>query len=716
MVKIDWIKEKARSDSQLPTPTLAARMRWYKDKVLTAEATPTQQENNDSIKKTRHPHEEGLISQQTESEFHSAVTNLRARMNSIVDNTPQLKNFTPAYGDHRIEPINSDVNKNFAKSQERSALFNGFYDSKEIEMQDMSKKDYCEVNIDEAIDFRLQREQVDSDSPEDPNSTKKKKKKKKRKSNAGQEGAGSNGEIIDDGEKGTMEQHEGERKGLTRAQRRKKLKQIKMEEKEKEQVSERGKLESGEVKAPPPPEEQRPRKRTIKAMREEKERMKDQHRLFAQVATGANGEGLPIILFNQGGKYSDGPSHIIPVTYHAGAANSEATQSVLVPQRPAALPQLPAAEQVKARTESDENAEKNIDQEFPEWVLEDEREKRRKKKTGKGKENKAAGIIDRGDGSNSEQSDQNTQKQTKAQREDEDEEEESKPTQLAEVALEQEMEETNWDIDDGDWDTVSTGNKKDKTRKTADRQFDEQTATTARATGSSENFQAQNKSQTVELGVNNEELWPGLSAANANFHSNSKSQRSVSYAQRLKRSRSFEEESKVVSKPIPDIEPDQSSFPRISQDVPEFPDSEPTSLPEIIPVPSPPPKQKEETIFDEILGAKRNGLNFLVGSCEDLSNDECPVLPIHTDDPVKFIFVDETAEVEEEDATKDETSVIAITGELIAKLISKQLPTKIIHTDVSIPDYSTLIKFHEKCLKSVYEKEKTSAKTIRYVS
>ena len=101
----------------------------------------------------------------------------------------------------------------------------------------MSKKDYCEINIDEAIDFRLQRDQADSDSQEDPNSTKKKKKKKKRKSTAGQEGALSNGEIIDDGEKGTIEQHEGERKGLSRAQRRKKLKQIKMEEKEKEQVS-----------------------------------------------------------------------------------------------------------------------------------------------------------------------------------------------------------------------------------------------------------------------------------------------------------------------------------------------------------------------------------------------------------------------------------------------------------------------------------------------
>ena len=113
-------------------------------------------------------------------------------------------------------------------------------------------------------------------------------------------------------------------------------------------------------------------------------------------------------------------------------------------------------------------------------------------------------------------------------------------------------------------------------------------------------------------------------------------------------------------------------------------------------MPSPPPKQKEESIFDEILGEKLNGLNFLVGSCEDLSNDESPVLPIQTEDPVKFIFVDE-AEIEDEDAPKDETSVITISGELLAKLISKQLPTKIIQSDVSIPDYSALIRFHEKC-------------------
>ena len=96
---------------------------------------------------------------------------------------------------------------------------------------------------------------------------------------------------------------------------------------------------------------------------------------------------------------------------------------------------------------------------------------------------------------------------------------------MAEVGPEKEMEETTWDIDDGDWDTVSTGNKKDKTRKTAERQIDEQSVTTTRLADSSENSQTQNKSQTVELGGNNEELWPGLSAANANSHSNNKSKR-----------------------------------------------------------------------------------------------------------------------------------------------------------------------------------------------
>ena len=39
ILQVEWIKEKARKDSALPKPTLDARMRWYKDKVVPKDLT-----------------------------------------------------------------------------------------------------------------------------------------------------------------------------------------------------------------------------------------------------------------------------------------------------------------------------------------------------------------------------------------------------------------------------------------------------------------------------------------------------------------------------------------------------------------------------------------------------------------------------------------------------------------------------------------------------
>ena len=86
--------------------------------------------------------------------------------------------------------------------QEQAAIFNGFHD---IEMVDMSGKNHTKIDIDDSIDFGF------SGNSGEAIESKKRKKKKKRLS-----------EI-------TAEPQDSEKKGLTRAQRRKKLKEFRKE-------------------------------------------------------------------------------------------------------------------------------------------------------------------------------------------------------------------------------------------------------------------------------------------------------------------------------------------------------------------------------------------------------------------------------------------------------------------------------------------------------
>ena len=90
-------------------------------------------------------------------------------------------------------------------NQERAALFNGFHDSGDIEMVDMTGKNHTKIDIDDTIDFGF------SGNCGEVIDTKKRKKKKKSLP------------VI------SSETQEGEKKGLTRAQRRKKLKEFRKE-------------------------------------------------------------------------------------------------------------------------------------------------------------------------------------------------------------------------------------------------------------------------------------------------------------------------------------------------------------------------------------------------------------------------------------------------------------------------------------------------------
>ena len=58
--------------------------------------------------------------------------------------------------------------------------------------------------------------------------------------------------------------------------------------------------------------------------------------------------------------------------------------------------------------------------------------------------------------------------------------------------------------------------------------------------------------------------------------------------------------------------------------------------------PSPDIIESEDSILDQILGHKLSGLNFLVGSCEDLTQDKSePITDAVTEvqNDIRFIFV-----------------------------------------------------------------------------
>jgi hypothetical protein len=148
--------------------------------------------------------------------------------------------------------------------------------------------------------------------------------------------------------------------------------------------------------------------------------------------------------------------------------------------------------------------------------------------------------------------------------------------------------------------------------------------------------------------------------------------------------------------------------------------------------PSPEIVESEDSILDQILGHKLSGLNFLVGSCEDLTQDKSdPIADAVSEvqNDIRFIFVDDDldddinndiTQTPTNGPTTDPTAISntnsSLSGDLVNKLLSKQIAKKIfIQTDVTIPDYHALIKFHEKRLKSVLEREQNGGtKTIRY--
>lgn len=764
--QVDWIKEKARSDSALPHPTLLARMKWFKDKVLPTSTLPTSSPSK-SVTPANQAH--AVISEKTESEYHSAVSNLKSRMNSIVDN-PILKSGLGSYGGHGdgyASPAleTSDGNKNYlsVNPETRESLFNGFHEG-DIEMVDLSRKrtdrGYTEVNIDEAVEFGLCRNQEseENQSGDGKNSDpagKKKKKKKKRKSFVSEEMQKEEKEQMENAEKKVPE-------GKSRAQRRKKLKQIKEEEKG---GSTRGKLEEGnaselQVIQQTPPEtaivERKPRKRTVASMRQEKEA---RNRFFAQAT---NGEGIiPIITL--------GPSH--PNMTHILQVPSTSERSV------SSQPILNAIEQAKGisdtpktaqvakpkRTRPDSDDVKSPeakDEPFPTWVIEHDsrKDKKKKRKSRVGQKTSVQNDSTNSEHSNSDQTSQTKNQAENSKRSSDRSASVSSPEPTGPVSepdkeiepvfsISREMSDDVLVVDDGSWEMIGAG-KNEKKRKGEIKhniQFSSnqsslsdksslytekvsETTGPANLTSSSSSQHPQtipiNDSSTPELGVNNEELWPGLTAANANFPV-IKSKKTMSFAQRLKRNKSSDSDSDaatITTEPQPEeIEVSDDQLDSDGQ-----PEDQP--VPEIV--------ESEDSILDQILGPKLSGLNFLVGSCEDLSQEKSEpitdaVAEVHND--VRFIFVDDdldddinteiTQTPTNGPATESGSSSTAISntnsslsGDLVNKLLSNQIAKKIfIQTDVTIPDYHALIKFHEKRLRSVLEREQNGGtKTIRY--
>ena len=157
--------------------------------------------------------------------------------------------------------------------------------------------------------------------------------------------------------------------------------------------------------------------------------------------------------------------------------------------------------------------------------------------------------------------------------------------------------------------------------------------------------------------------------------------------------------------------------------------------------------------FQDILGAQVGGLNFLVASCDDLSelnneiDDKCDQ---NGQCDLTFVFVDQEVDQEislseennQPENLKEHLSNTPLTGEFICRLLANHIPDKEA-TESQIPDCHSLIKFQEKRKteltifipllyfllefsftvilisgwKSVLEREqKGSAKIIRYVS
>ena len=108
--------------------------------------------------------------------------------------------------------------------------------------------------------------------------------------------------------------------------------------------------------------------------------------------------------------------------------------------------------------------------------------------------------------------------------------------------------------------------------------------------------------------------------------------------------------------------------------------------------------------FEDILGAQIEGLNFLVASCDDLSelndefDDKCDH---HGQCDLTFVFVDQevdqdfSEENNQPENLKEHLSNAPLTGEFICRLLANHIPDKEA-TESQIPDFHSLIKFQEK--------------------
>lgn len=119
-----------------------------------------------------------------------------------------------------------------------------------------------------------------------------------------------------------------------------------------------------------------------------------------------------------------------------------------------------------------------------------------------------------------------------------------------------------------------------------------------------------------------------------------------------------------------------------------------------------PDRDSKISEFDDILGSQIEGLNFLVASCDDISelNNEIDDKCDHNGQcDLRFVFVDQEVDQEisfseennQPENLKENLSNAPLTGEFICRLLANHIPDKEA-TESQIPDCHSLIKFQEK--------------------
>jgi len=381
--QINWIKDKIRELQQFQSDTLLqTRLNWYEG-ILNKNKEETTTEENTNHK-----------------EYEKSLTHLRSVMHSIVDNQPSMKSFTPpstslSCAQQSLNTVSStDINKNFDGPHiskppmitpvQKQDFFSGFddIDTNGTEMTDMKNKNATYVDVDEGVNFPLlggpQKHRdystikIDSDhgselvdwksianGEETANDNQNKKRKKKKRKNGSNDGSeiGSNGTNENGIETGPEPMEiDGEIKTKkSRSQRRSEQKKKLEEKKIKDQeLSERGQLESAlglskkavtPVQSVPIIYPEKRKKRTIKEFRAEKER--NQRTFYNLKGIAGN-----IVLVQN-------PRSLTPMI---GNITTGQSQTELLKQQREQLAQ-----------------EKAKEWKIPQWVEDEERERRKKK-------------------------------------------------------------------------------------------------------------------------------------------------------------------------------------------------------------------------------------------------------------------------------------------------------------------------------------------------